>query len=288
MCGVLSMSLSFQLFFEIDFIEYWFKILCFQRLSIIFAQFILYAWTLSNDGLMHKRCLIYIYIYTHIQYTGHAYVSRTDGERVSEFYRCILVLWHVCRIQKGQGIWVGRALPLCWPLSPGWLFWSGSVAPSSLPTQCRSSIIRKHKDRRKEFGCCHYQDLRDNMQLFFFSPHLLTWDPDVTLRPLSALICDFFSSASATWGRCCFAPSDPAGHTWLSAGRREQNLHDLLTSRSRLTQSHHHHHHSTATLTLQPSKSAKASISTRHHTGDTAKQTGEHYLTRGMKWYRRL
>lgn len=38
-----------------------------------------------------------------------------------------------------------------------------------------------------------------------------TWDPDVTLRPLSALICDFFSSASVTWGRCCFAPSDPEG-----------------------------------------------------------------------------
>ena len=42
-----------------------------------------------------------------------------------------------------------------------------------------------------------------------------TWDPDVTLRPLSALICDFFSSASVTWGRCCFAPSDPEGQMWL-------------------------------------------------------------------------
>lgn len=35
----------------------------------------------------------------------------------------------------------------------------------------------------------------------------------MTLRPLSALICDFFSSASATGGRCCFAPSDPVGQT---------------------------------------------------------------------------
>lgn len=44
-----------------------------------------------------------------------------------------------------------------------------------------------------------------------------TWDPDVTLRPLSALICDFFSSASVTWGRCCFAPSDPEKHKQFSA-----------------------------------------------------------------------
>lgn len=43
--------------------------------------------------------------------------------------------------------------------------------------------------------------------------HEQTWDPEVTLRPLSALICDFFSSASVTRGRCCFAPSDPEGQT---------------------------------------------------------------------------
>lgn len=150
-------------------------------------------------------------------------------------------------------IWVGHALPLCWPLSPGWCSLSGLVALSLLQIQCHSSVTQKKKKNKKQYigiFICNgifkgnniktwiLQELQAlaktytktgeldwTIKLLYFKPslifsmlhtcfrtvlHIQTWDPDVTLRPLSALIWDFFSSASVTWGRCCFAPSDPA------------------------------------------------------------------------------
>lgn len=152
---------------------------------------------------------------------------------------------------------VGHALPLCWPLSPGWCSLSGLVALSLLQIQCHSSVTQKKKNNTvvflyvmvflREAVLWHLwsniktwilQELQAlaktytktgeldwTIKLLYFKQclifsmlhtgfrtvlHIQTWDPDVTLRPLSALIWDFFSSASVTWGRCCFAPSDPA------------------------------------------------------------------------------
>lgn len=143
-------------------------------------------------------------------------------------------------------IWVGHALPLCWPLSPGWCSLSGLVALSLLQIQCHSSVTQNKKKNNtlvflyvmvfsrettskleyyKNYRLYKTGELDWTIKLLYFKPslifsmlhtcfrtvlHIQTWDPDVTLRPLSALIWDFFSSASVTWGRCCFAPSDPA------------------------------------------------------------------------------
>lgn len=143
-------------------------------------------------------------------------------------------------------IWVGHALPLCWPLSPGWCSLSGLVALSLLQIQSHSSVTQNKKKNNtlvflyvmvfsrettskleyyKNYRLYKTGELDWTIKLLYFKPslifsmlhtcfrtvlHIQTWDPDVTLRPLSALIWDFFSSASVTWGRCCFAPSDPA------------------------------------------------------------------------------
>lgn len=65
----------------------------------------------------------------------------------------------------------------------------------------------------------------------------------MTLRPLSALICDFFSSASVAGGRCCFAASDPAGQTRSSGRRLPRNAHRRTFAAS-LSEKHHKHQHS--------------------------------------------
>lgn len=66
----------------------------------------------------------------------------------------------------------------------------------------------------------------------------------MTLRPLSALICDFFSSASVAGGRCCFAASDPAGQTRSSGRRLPRNAHRRTFAAS-LSEKHKHQHSDT-------------------------------------------
>lgn len=69
-----------------------------------------------------------------------------------------------------HNIWVGCALPLCWPPSPGWCFSSGSVAPSSLQTLCRFSVNTKRWTVKPV--------LHTIRRLFFFStnkPEIQTW-----------------------------------------------------------------------------------------------------------------
>lgn len=127
---------------------------------------------------------------------------------------------------------------LCWLCpttvlaSESWLALLVRISGSELVTDSVSLFCqpkRKRKICRNEWdtlGVDKCEPLHPDRELRHVFTHPLieqTCDPDATLRPLSALIWDFFSSASAAGGRCCFAPSDPAKYTHCSARFHQQN-----------------------------------------------------------------